>query len=47
VCEVFKDYPEGHIVLRLHYPGMDKEPAAKAIKLLAEEVAPRLRDIAS
>jgi alkanesulfonate monooxygenase SsuD/methylene tetrahydromethanopterin reductase-like flavin-dependent oxidoreductase (luciferase family) len=47
VCEVFKDYPEGHIVLRLHYPGMDKEPAANAIKLLAEEVAPRLRDIAS
>lgn len=47
VCEVFKDYPEGHLVLRLHYPGMDKEPAARAIKLLAEEVAPRLRDIAS
>lgn len=47
VCEVFKDYPEGHLILRLHYPGMDKEPAARAIKLLGDEVAPRLRDIAS
>lgn len=47
VCEVFRDYPEGHLVLRLHYPGMDAEPAAAAIRLLAEEVAPRLRDIAS
>ena len=47
VCEVFKDYPEGHLILRLHYPGMTKEPAARAIELLATEVAPRLRDLAS
>lgn len=47
VCEIFKDYPEAHIVLRLHYPGMDGEPAAAAIRLLGDEVAPRLRDIAS
>ena len=47
VCEIFEDYPEAHIVLRLHYPGMDGAPAADAIRLLGEEVAPRLRDIAS
>ena len=47
VCEVFKDYPEGHLILRLHYPGMTKEPAAEAIRLLGAEVAPRLRELAS
>ncbi len=47
ICKVFADYPEGHLILRLHYPGMTKEPAAKAIRLLAEEVAPRLRQLAS
>lgn len=47
VCKVFADYPEGHLILRLHYPGMTKEPAARAIRMLAEEVAPRLRELAS
>ena len=47
VCDVFKEYPEGHLILRLHYPGMTKEPAAEAIRLLGAEVAPRLRDLAS
>ena len=47
VCQVFRDYPEGHLILRLHYPGMTAEPAARAIKLLGEEVAPRLRELAS
>lgn len=46
VCEIFRDYPEGHLILRLHYPGMDKEPAARAIELLGKEVAPRLRELA-
>ncbi len=47
VCKVFADYPEGHLILRMHYPGMTKEPAAEAIRLLAQEVAPRLKELAS
>jgi probable F420-dependent oxidoreductase len=37
-------YRESHLVLRLHYPGMTAEPAAEAIRLLAREVAPRLKE---
>jgi hypothetical protein len=37
-------YPESHLILRLHYPGMDAEPAARAIDLLGKEVAPRLKE---
>jgi hypothetical protein len=40
-------YPESHLVLRLHYPGMTAEPAAQAIRLLAEQVAPQLRELAA
>lgn len=40
-------YPESHLIVRLHYPGMDAEPAERAIELFAEEVAPRLRDEAT
>jgi hypothetical protein len=43
LVEVLSGYPEAHIVLRLHYPGMDAAPAARAIELLATEVAPALR----
>lgn len=43
VVEVLARYPESHLILRLHYPGMAAEPAARAIELLAREVAPRLR----
>jgi hypothetical protein len=39
-------YPESHLVVRLHYPGMDAQPAARAIELFAGEVAPRLRAMA-
>lgn len=39
-------YPESHLIVRLHYPGMDAEPAARAIELYAAEVAPRLREVA-
>jgi probable F420-dependent oxidoreductase len=35
-------YPEAHLVCRLHYPGMELEPAARAIELFGNEVAPRL-----
>lgn len=40
---VLQRYPESHLVLRLHYPGMDAGPGAAAIRLLGREVAPRLR----
>jgi probable F420-dependent oxidoreductase len=43
LVEVLGAYPEAHLVLRLHYPGMGAEPAARAIDLLATEVAPALR----
>lgn len=43
-AEVLARYPESHLILRLHYPGMPVEPAAEAVRLLAREVAPRLRD---
>ncbi len=45
IVEAMAGYPTGHLVLRLHYPGMTAEPAARAIELLGEEVAPRLRAI--
>jgi hypothetical protein len=40
-------YPESHLVVRLHYPGMEAAPAARAIELFAANVAPELRGIAS
>jgi len=47
MAELLGSYPEGHMIVRLHYPGMTGEPAAEAIKLFAEEVAPALRKAAS
>ena len=41
------EYPESHLIVRLHYPGMELEPAAQAISLFAREVAPRLRAAAN
>jgi probable F420-dependent oxidoreductase len=43
LARILSRYPQSHLVLRLHYPGMDAEPAAEAIRLLAREVAPRLQ----
>jgi probable F420-dependent oxidoreductase len=43
LVEVLNGYSEAHLVLRLHYPGMSAEPAARAIDLLGSEVAPALR----
>ncbi|MEA2477617.1 MAG: hypothetical protein QOC87_1816 [Actinomycetota bacterium] len=40
---LLSSYPESHLILRLHYPGMAVEPAARAIELLGKEVAPALR----
>lgn len=47
IARVLAEYPESHLILRLHYPGMTAEPAAAAIDLLASEVAPRLRAAAA
>ncbi len=47
VVRILGSYPESHLVVRLHYPGMDVDVAARSIELFAREVAPRLREIAS
>ncbi|MQA99043.1 MAG: LLM class flavin-dependent oxidoreductase [Actinobacteria bacterium] len=46
IVEELASYDEAHLVVRLHYPGMTAEPAARAIELYAREVAPRLREVA-
>jgi hypothetical protein len=46
LIEVLSEYPDAHLVLRQHYPGMDAAPAARSIELLGREVAPRLRKAA-
>jgi probable F420-dependent oxidoreductase len=43
IVDVLDRYNEAHLVLRLHYPGMDAAPARGAIELLAGEVVPQLR----
>ncbi|MFP5297375.1 MAG: LLM class flavin-dependent oxidoreductase [Actinomycetota bacterium] len=45
IAAVLAEYPESHLVLRLHYPGMSVEPAAEAVRLLARSVAPALRHL--
>ncbi len=47
IADVLGGYPESHLILRLHYPGMDAAPAARAIELLARDVAPSLRERAA
>jgi alkanesulfonate monooxygenase SsuD/methylene tetrahydromethanopterin reductase-like flavin-dependent oxidoreductase (luciferase family) len=41
----FGHRPDFHLVVRLHYPGMDFETAAGAVELFAEEVLPALKGI--
>jgi probable F420-dependent oxidoreductase len=43
LVEGLSEYPESHLVVRLHYPGMEAYPAARAIELFAREVAPILQ----
>lgn len=43
IVDVLGRYTEAHLILRLHYPGMDAAPSARAIELLAREVVPSLR----
>jgi alkanesulfonate monooxygenase SsuD/methylene tetrahydromethanopterin reductase-like flavin-dependent oxidoreductase (luciferase family) len=41
------EYPESHLIVRLHYPGMEALPARRAMSLFAREVVPRLRERAA
>jgi probable F420-dependent oxidoreductase len=43
LVELLGEYPESHLVVRLHYPGMEAYPAARAVELFAREVAPILK----
>lgn len=47
LVDILARYPEGHLVLRHHYPGMTAKPAARSIEMFAKEVAPALRQRAS
>jgi hypothetical protein len=42
LVEAFGDR-ELHLIVRLHYPGMDLGPAAGAVELFGREVLPALR----
>jgi probable F420-dependent oxidoreductase len=41
--EAFGDRDEFHLIVRLHYPGMDFETASRAVELFGEEVLPSLK----
>ena len=47
IVAVLAEYPESHLIVRLHYPGMTAEPATTAIRLFARDVAPKLREMAA
>ena len=46
LVDILGPHPDSHLILRLHYPGMEAAPSAGAIRLFAREVAPRLREAA-
>ena len=43
LVEEFGSREQFHVIVRLHYPGMDYETAARAVELFAREVIPALR----
>ena len=43
VVEAFGSRREFDLVVRLHYPGMDLDTAARAVELFGEEVIPGLK----
>jgi probable F420-dependent oxidoreductase len=47
LAEILGNWPDSQLIVRLHFPGMTAEPAARAIELFADEVAPRLRERAA
>jgi probable F420-dependent oxidoreductase len=43
LVEAFADRQEFHLIVRLHYPGMDFETASRTVELFGEEVIPALK----
>ncbi|HEX2031772.1 MAG TPA: LLM class flavin-dependent oxidoreductase [Actinomycetota bacterium] len=43
LVDAFADRREFHLVVRLHYPGMDGETSTRAVELFGEEVLPALK----
>ncbi len=43
LVDAFGDRKEFHLIVRLHYPGMDFETATRALELFAEKVMPALK----
>jgi hypothetical protein len=41
--DTFADRDEFHLVVRLHYPGMDLDTASRAVELFGEGVLPALK----
>lgn len=40
----FGNHPDVHLVVRLHYPGMDLDTASRALELFAAQVMPALKE---
>jgi probable F420-dependent oxidoreductase len=43
LVQAFGDREEFHLIVRLHYPGMDFDVAARSVELFAEKVMPALK----
>lgn len=43
LVDAFADREEFHLIVRLHYPGMDLDTAARAVELFGTEVLPALK----
>jgi len=43
LVEAFGSRKEFHLIVRLHYPGMDFDTASRAVELFAERVLPALK----
>jgi probable F420-dependent oxidoreductase len=43
IVEAFGEREDFHLVVRLHYPGMDFDTASRAVELFAEQVMPALK----
>jgi probable F420-dependent oxidoreductase len=43
IVDAFAGRDEFHLIVRLHYPGMDFDTAARAVELFGEEVLPALK----
>ena len=43
MVDAFGDRGEFHLIVRLHYPGMDLDTASRAVELFGEKVIPALK----